>query len=239
MKTNNIILEQSKYSINNSAKPVIQIQNFFRADHNSKNQMKSNTKNGTHQYEIYYSSRSKSKERDLENSFINKPRIILNNLPPEFNINNNTNNNKYYINNINEEKVSITNNNINKDHCNNSKEKVINNFLLGTKTETKIRDLSNNKTNSLTNIHVNNNKLNCTINEISQNMNSNKINTNKMDKKSNNLSHFKTEGSEFETTKDNTNANINTKNVGFTNNFTSTSFKSINISNIKNAGKTF
>ena len=85
---------------------------------------------------------------------------------------------------------------------------------------------------------MNNNKLNCTINEISQNMNSNKITTNKIDKKSNNLSHFKTEGSEFETTKENTNANINTKNVGFTNNFTSTGFKSINISNIKNAGKT-
>ena len=143
MKTNNIILEQPKYSINNSAKPVIQIQNFFRADHNSKNQMKSNTKNGTHQYEIYYSSRSKSKERELETSFINKPKIILNNLPPEFNIS--TNNNNYYI---NEEKVAITNNNMNKNHYNNSKEKVINNFLLGNKTEIKLRDLSNNKTTS-------------------------------------------------------------------------------------------
>ena len=237
METNNNILQQPKYSINNSAKPVIQIQNFFRVDHNSKiHQMKSSTKNGTHQYEIYYSSRSKSKERELETSFINKPKIILNNLPPEFNIN--TNSNNYYINNINEEKVSITNNNVNKNYYNNNKEKVINNFLLGTKTETKLRDLSNNKTNSLTNIHVNNNKLSCTINEISQNMNSNKNITNKMEKKSNNLSHFKTEGSEFETTKENTNANINTKNVGFTNNFTSTGFKSINICNIKNAGKT-
>lgn len=241
METNNII-EQPKSSINNSAKPVIQIQNFFRVDHNSKNhQIKSNTKNnnGTHQYEIYYSSRSKSKERELETSYVNKPKIILNNLPPEFNIN--TNNNKNYLNNINEEKVVITNNNINKNYYNNNnnKEKVINNFLLGTKTETKIRALSNNKTSSLTNIHINNNKLSCTTNELSQNINNNKNIVNKIDKK-NNLNHFKTEGSEFETTKENTNANINTntKNVGFTNNFTSTGFKPINICNIKNAGKT-
>jgi hypothetical protein len=86
---------------------------------------------------------------------------------------------------------------------------------------------------------VNNNKLTSTINKISQNMNNKKNTANKLDKKnSNNLSHFKTEGSEFETTKENTNTNINTKNVGFTNNLASTGFKSINICNIKNAGKT-
>ena len=245
MESNNIIQPQ-KHSINNSAKPVIQIQNFFRVDHNGKNhKIKSNSKNGNHQYEIYYSSRSKSKERDLENSYINKPKIILNNLPPEFNLNKNINNITNYTNNIIEEKIIITNNNINNNinnnyYNNNSKEKVINNFLFGSKTDTKLRNLSNTKTNSLTNIHINSNtnsKFTCTINDISQN---NKNITNKIDNKNNNLSHFKTEGSEFETTKENTNTNmnINTKNVGFPNNFTSTGFKSINICNIKNAGKT-
>ena len=222
------INQPSKYSINNSGKPAIQIQNFFRVDHNSKfHQNNLYTKNiGSHQYEIYYSSRSKSKERESETSYINKPKLIINNLPPEFNINTNYNNN-----NINDENIFE-----NKNHIkNNSKERVINNFLLGSKTETKLKNMSDNKTNSLTNIHVpNNNILSYTSNAVTQN-NKNNIISN-LDKKNNmnNNNHFRTEVSELETTQENT----NTKNTGFQSNFNSTGFKSFNMYNIKNAGKT-
>lgn len=142
----NKINKATKYSLNNSAKPIIQIQNFFRVDHHNKlhqNQNKINNKNnGTHQYELYYSSRSKSKERESDTSYITKPKIILNNLPPEFNIT---------ANNINEENIFTINKNITKNNYgnnNNSKEKLINNFLIGTKKEKKLKDLSSNKTNS-------------------------------------------------------------------------------------------
>ena len=220
----NKIIQPSQYSINNSSKPAIQMQNFFRIDHNTKNiqnQNKLNNKNvgvsnpANHQYEIYLSSRSKSKERDSDNSYINKPKIIFNNLPPEFNINKNNN-----VNN------GVNNNNINY----NGK---INNFLLGTKNdmEMKIKINNNNKTNSLTNIHYNN--LSSTTNNIIQNNKKTNINNiNIINKKANINNHFKTEGSEFEITKE------NIKNIGNSNNFTSTGFKSFNISNIKNGGKT-
>ena len=233
------IIQPPKYSINNSAKPAIQIQNFFRVDHNSKFHQKQNNinnkNNSTHQYEIYYSSRSKSKERESETSYINKPKLIINNLPPEFNITNNYNN----ITNINEENNIESNNNIYKNNfISNSKDKVINNFLLGTKTESKLKNMSNNRTNSLTNIHVaNNNILSFTPNElVHKNKNSitNNNNINIIDKKNNNINHFRTEGSELETTQENT----NTKNTGFVNNYTSTGFKPFNMYNIKNAGKT-
>lgn len=211
----NKIIQPPQYSINNSAKPAIQMQNYFRIDHNTKllqNQNKLNNKNnGTHQYEIYLSSRSKSKERESDNSYINKPKIILNNLPPEFN---------------------ISKNNIMNNNCN-SKEKMINNYLLGTKTDMdmKIKIINNNKTNSSTNIHYKN--LSSTSNELIVNNKKNIIN--KINKKSSNNinSHFRTEGSEFETTT----TKENTKNIGTANN-TSTGFKSFNISNIKNGGKT-
>ena len=219
----NKIIQPSQHSINNSAKPAIQMQNFFRIDHNTKNiqnQNKLNNKNcvvanpSNHQYEIYLSSRSKSKERESENSYINKPKIIFNNLPPEFNINKNNNTNNNGLNNINY----------------NGK---INNFLLGTKTdmEMKIKIINNNKTNSLTNIHYNN--LSSTINNLNQkNKKDNINNINIINKKTNINNHFKTEGSEFEIIKE------NTKNIDNTNNFTLTGFKSFNISNIKNGGKT-
>lgn len=212
----NKIIQPPQYSINNSAKPAIQMQNYFRIDHNTKifqNQNKLNNKNnGAHQYEIYLSSRSKSKERESDNSYINKPKIILNNLPPEFN---------------------ISKNNIMNNNCN-SKEKMINNYLLGTKTDMdmKIKIINNNKTNSSTNIHYKN--LSSTSNELIVNNKKNIIN--KINKKStnNNINnHFRTEGSEFETTT----TKENTKNIGISNN-TSTGFKSFNISNIKNGGKT-
>ena len=212
----NKIIQPSQYSINNSAKPAIQMQNYFRIDHNTKifqNQNKLNSKNnGTHQYEIYLSSRSKSKERESDNSYINKPKIILNNLPPEFN---------------------ISKNNIMNNNCN-SKEKMINNYLLGTKTDMdmKIKIINNNKTNSSTNIHYKN--LSSTSNELIVNNKKNIINKIKKKNTNNNINnHFRTEGSEFEatTTKE------NTKNIGNANN-TSTGFKSFNISNIKNGGKT-
>ena len=157
MKSNKII-QPPQYSINNSAKPAIQMQNYFRIDHNTKilqNQNKLNSKNnGTHQYEIYLSSRSKSKERESDNSYINKPKIILNNLPPEFN---------------------ISKNNIMNNNCN-SKEKMINNYLLGTKTDMdmKIKIINNNKTNSSTNIHYKN--LSSTSNELIVNNKKNIIN---------------------------------------------------------------
>ena len=226
----NKINKATKYSLNNSAKPIIQIQNFFRVDHHNKlhqNQNKINNKNnGTHQYELYYSSRSKSKERESDTSYITKPKIILNNLPPEFNIT---------ANNINEENIFTINKNITKNNYgnnNNSKEKLINNFLIGAKKEKKLKDLSSNKTNSLTNIHVaNNNKLNFTSNELVQN-NKNLVINNVY--KKNSANHFRTEGSEFETQE-----NTNTKNTGITNNFTSTGFKPFNIYNITNAGKTY
>ena len=221
------INQPSKNSINNSAKPAIQIQNFFRVDHNSKfhqNNNHLNNKNGSHQYEIYYSSRSKSKERESETSYINKPKLIINNLPPEFNINSN------YNNNINDENNFETKKLIKE----NSKEKIINNFLLGSKTETKLKSLINNKTNSLTNIHVpNNNILSYTSNTLAQN-NKKNINSNIDKKNNNNNNHFRTEVSELETTQENT----NTKNTGFPNNFNSTGFKPFNMYNIKNAGKT-
>ena len=212
----NKIIQPPQYSINNSAKPAVQMQNYFRIDHNTKilqNQNKLNNKNnGTHQYEIYLSSRSKSKERESDNSYINKPKIILNNLPPEFN---------------------ISKNNIMNNNCN-SKEKMINNYLLGTKTDMdmKIKIINNNKTNSSTNIHYKN--LSSTSNELIVNNKKNIIN--KINKKNNNNNinnHFRTEGSEFETTT----TKENTKNIGTANN-TSTGFKSFNISNIKNGGKT-
>ena len=222
------INQPPKYSINNSGKPAIQIQNFFRVDHNSKfHQINLNNKNNSsHQYEIYYSSRSKSKERESETSYINKPKLIINNLPPEFNITTNFNNNNIIDGNILEKKNCVKNN---------GKEKVINNFLLGSKNESKLRNISNNKTNSLTNIHVpNNNILSYTSNTLEQS-NKNKIISN-IDKKnnSNNNNHFRTEVSELETTQENT----NTKNTGFPSNFTSTGFKPFNMYNIKNAGKT-
>ena len=223
--------QSSKNSIHNSAKPVIQIQNFFRVDHNSKNFQnpnKINNKNdGTHQYEIYYSSRSKSKERESEISYINKPKIILNNLPPEFNINsNNNNNNKKEKEKEKEKQID-------------NKEKKINNFLLKTKTEINLKNIKIiNKTNSLTNIHIgNSNKLNCISNELPKKNNNNYIIINNISKINNNINHFKTEGSEFETTQENTNTK-NTKNIGINNNYTSTGFKPFNIYNIKNAGKT-
>ena len=212
----NKIIQPPQYSINNSAKPAIQMQNYFRIDHNTKilqNQNKLNSKNnGTHQYEIYLSSRSKSKERESDNSYINKPKIILNNLPPEFN---------------------ISKNNIMNNNCN-SKEKMINNYLLGTKTDMdmKIKIINNNKTNSSTNIHYKN--LSSTSNELIVNNKKNIINKiNKKNTNNNINNHFRTEGSEFETTT----TKENTKNIGTANN-TSTGFKSFNISNIKNGGKT-
>ena len=223
MESNKII--QPKNSLNNSAKPSIQIQNFFRVDYHNKFHQKenkiTNKNNGTQQYELYYSSRSKSKERESDSSYITKPKIILNNLPPEFNITNN---------NINDEKI-ITTNKINYMN-NNSKDKLLNNLLIGTKTEKKVKDLGNNKTNSLTNIHIaNNNKLNFISNELLQN-NKNIILNNVY--KKNSANHFRTEGSEFETQE-----NTNTKNAGVTNNFTSTGFKPFNNYNITNAGKTY
>jgi len=237
METNKIF-KSSKYSIYNSAKPILQIKNFFRVNHNNKfhqNIKKINNQNDCrYHYEIYYSSRSKSKERESETSFINKPKIILNKLPPEFNINSNNNN---YINKLNDETLFITNNNNNYNNNYNKKETTkINNFLLKTKTETKLKNIKINKTNSLTNIHIgNNNKLSYISSELSQNNNNNNnIIINNIAKKNNNLNHFRTEGSEFETTQENT----NTKNVGFNNNYTSTAFKPFNIYNIKNAGKT-
>ena len=225
------IIQQPKYSINNSAKPSIQIQNFFRVDHNKFHQNQNHISyknNGTHQYEIYYSSRSKSKERESETSYISKPKLIINNLPPEFNI-------TYNFNNINNNKEDNNIEHIDKNKknfSNNNKEKVINNFLFSSKIETRIKNFGNNKTNSLTNIHVSDNILSFTSNELVQKKKNNYIKS--KDKKNSNINHFRTEGSEFETTQENT----NTKNAGFPNNYTFTGFKPFNMNNIKKAGKT-
>ena len=209
MKTNKIILSTKYYSLNKQLNPGIQIQNFFRIDHNTKyqqNPLRINNKNtiatkpSSHHYEIIYSSRSKSKERDSENSYINKPKIIINNLPPEFNINTNTNNN-----------TNNTNNN-----CS-SNDKKINNFLLGTKTEIKTRE--NNNLHYIK--HIQNNRLSYTSND---NLSKNEINNNSNNNiTNNNLNHYNTEGSEM----DNINQDIS-----------SIGFKSFNLINIKNRGKT-
>jgi hypothetical protein len=193
---------QQKYTINNLGKPAIQIQNFFRVDHNIKhinlNKFDSKKNPASYQYELYYSSRSKSKERESETSYINKPKMLFKNLPPEFNL----------------------------DSQNENNPKLINNFILAKKKDPKIK--ISNKTSSSINIHCssNNNKLNFTTNET--------LHNNKSTLKKGNSNYFKTEGSEFEneTTKE------NTKNKGFKNNFTSTGFKTVNLYNIKNAGKT-
>ena len=204
MKTNKIILSTKYYSLNKQLNPGIQIQNFFRIDHNTKyqqNPLRINNKNtiatkpSSHHYEIIYSSRSKSKERDSETSYINKPKIIINNLPPEFNIN--TNNN--------------TNNN-----CS-SNDKVVNNFLSGSKTDIKTRE--NNNLHYIK--HIQNNRLSYTSNDnLSKNEINNSTNNNITN---NNINHYNTEGSEM----DNINQDIST--IGF---------KSFNMINIKNKGKT-
>ena len=209
MKTNKITLPTRYYSLNKQLKPGIQIQNFFRIDHNSKyqqNPLRINNKNtiatkpSSHHYEIILSSRSKSKEKDSENSYINKPKIILNNLPPEFNINTNTNTN-----------------NTNNTNCNcTNTEKVINNFLLGAKTDIKTRE---------NNIHyiknLNNNRLSYTSKEkMNKNDTNNNSNSNMTN---NNINHYNTEGSELE------NLNQDISSIGF---------KSFNLLGIKNRGKT-
>ena len=209
MKTNKITLPTKYYSLNKQINPGIQLQNFFRIDHNSKytqNPLRINNKNtiatkpSSHHYEIILSSRSKSKEKDSENSYINKPKIILNNLPPEFNINTNTNTN-----------------NTNNTNCNcTNTDKVINNFLLGAKTDIKTRE---------NNIHyiknLNNNRLSYTSKEkMNKNDTNNNSNSNMTN---NNINHYNTEGSEL----DNLNQDIS-----------SIGFKSFNLLGIKNRGKT-
>ena len=208
MKTNKIALPTKYYSLNKQLKPGIQIQNFFRIDHNSKyqqNPLRINNKNtiatkpSSHHYEIILSSRSKSKEKDSENSYINKPKIIINNLPPEFNINSNANTNN-------------TNTNCN---CSNN-DKVINNFLLGAKTDIKARE---------NNIHYmknfQNNRLSYTSND---NINKNDTNNNSNGNiTNNNINHYNTEGSELD------NLNQDSSSIGY---------KSFNIVSIKNRGKT-
>ena len=216
MKTNKIILSTKYYSLNKQLNPGIQIQNFFRVDHNSKFQQNplriSNkntiaTKPGSHHYEIIYSSRSKSKERDSDNSCINKPKIILNNLPPEFNINTNTNNNTNTTN---------DNNYVTKNRY----EKVINNFLISTKTDIKNRE---NNLHYIKSIH--NNKLSYTSNDnLSKNdTNFNNNSTSNNNLTNNNINHYNTEGSELE------NMNQDISSIGF---------KSFNMISIKNRGKT-
>ena len=210
MQTKKIILSTKYYSLNKQLNPGIQIQNFFRIDHNSKyqqNPLRINNKNtiatkpSSHHYEIILSSRSKSKDKDSENSYINKPKIIINNLPPEFNINTNTNSNN----------TNNTNNN-----CTNN-DKVINNFLLGTKTDIKTRE------NNLHHMkNFNNNRLSYTSNEkMIKNDTHNNSNSNMTN--NNNINHYNTEGSEL----DNLNQDIS-----------SIGFKSFNIVSIKNRGKT-
>ena len=210
MKTNKIILSTKYYSLNKQLNPGIQIQNFFRIDHNTKyqqNPLRANNKNtiatkpSSHHYEIIYSSRSKSKERDSENSYINKPKIIINNLPPEFNINTNNNTNN----------TNNTNNN-----CS-SNEKKINNFLSGTKTDVGARE--NNNLHYIK--HIQNNRLSYTSNE---NLSKNEINNNSNNNiTNNNLNHYNTEGSDMD------NINQDLSSIGF---------KSFNLINIKNRGKT-
>ena len=218
MKTNKIILSTKYYSLNKQLNPGIQIQNFFRVDHNSKFQQNplriSNkntiaTKPGSHHYEIIYSSRSKSKERDSDNSCINKPKIILNNLPPEFNINTNTNNN-------NNTNTTNDNNYVTKNRY----EKVINNFLISTKTDIKNRE---NNLHYIKSIH--NNRLSYTSNDnLSKNdTNINNNSTSNNNLTNNNINHYNTEGSELE------NMNQDISSIGF---------KSFNMISIKNRGKT-
>ena len=228
MKTNKIILSTKYYSLNKQLNPGIQIQNFFRVDHNSKfqqNPLRISNKNtiakkaGSHHYEIIYSSRSKSKDKDSDNSCINKPKIIINNLPPEFNIttNNNTNSNNTntninnYTNNTND-----NNNNVPKNRY----EKVINNFLVRTKTDIKNRENSQHYTKNIQNSrlsYTSNDNLSKNDTNINNNSTSNNNITN------NNINHYNTEGSEF----DNLNQDIS-----------SLGFKSFNMINIKNRGKT-
>ena len=208
MKTNKITLPTRYYSLNKQLKPGIQIQNFFRIDHNSKyqqNPLRINNKNtiatkpSSHHYEIILSSRSKSKEKDSENSYINKPKIIINNLPPEFNINSNANTNN-------------TNTNCN---CSNN-DKVINNFLLGAKTDIKARE---NNLHYMKNFQ--NNRLSYTSND---NINKNDTNNNSNGNiTNNNINHYNTEGSELD------NLNQDSSSIGY---------KSFNIVSIKNRGKT-
>ena len=215
MKTNKIIQSSKYYALNDQLKPGIQIQNFFRVDHNSKfqqNPLKINNKNiiakkqSSHHYEIIYSPRSKSKEKDSDNSYVNKPKIIINNLPPEFNINTNVNNN--FTNNNNE-------NSINKNYIlRNGNDKIINNFLLGAKTDIKNRD---NSDHCLKNIH--DNRLSYTTN---YNSSKNEINNNSNSTINNNNNHFNTEGSDLENCQ----------------NLSSIGFKSFNNISIKNRGKT-
>jgi len=227
MKTNKIVLSNKFYSLNKQLNSGIQIQNFFRVDHNSKFQQNplriSNkntiaTKPGSHHYEIILSSRSKSKERDTDNSCINKPKIIINNLPPEFNINTNTNTNSNNTNTNN----NYTNTNINDNNyvTKNGYEKVINNFLIGTKTDIKNRENNLNYTKN-----IQNNRLSYTSNEnLSKNdtnINNNSTSNNNMT--NNNINHYNTEGSDI----DNINQDIS-----------SIGFKSFNIICIKNRGKT-
>ena len=227
MKTNKIILSNKFYSLNKQLNPGIQIQNFFRVDHNSKFQQNplriSNkntiaTKPGSHHYEIIYSSRSKSKERDSDNSCINKPKIIINNLPPEFNINTNTNTNSNNTNTNN----NYTNNNISDNNyvTKNGYEKVINNFLIGTKTDIKNRENNLHYTKNIQNNHLSytsNENLSKNDTNINNNSTSNNNITN------NNINHYNTEGSDL----DNINQDIS-----------SIGFKSFNIISIKNRGKT-
>ena len=215
MKTNKIIQSSKYYALNDQLKPGIQIQNFFRVDHNSKfqqNPLKINNKNiiakkqSSHHYEIIYSPRSKSKEKDSDNSYVNKPKIIINNLPPEFNINTNVNNN--FTNNNNE-------NSINKNYIlRNGNDKIINNFLLGAKTDIKNRD---NSDHCLKNIH--DNRLSYITN---YNSSKNEINNNSNSTINNNNNHFNTEGSDLENCQ----------------NLSSIGFKSFNNISIKNRGKT-
>ena len=217
MKTNKIILSTKYYSLNKQLNPGIQIQNFFRVDHNSKFQQNplriSNkntiaTKPGSHHYEILYSSRSKSKDRDSDNSCLSKPKIIINNLPPEFNINTNSNN-------------TNTNNNTNDNNyiTKNGYEKVINNFLIGAKTDIKSKE---NNLHFIKNMQ--NSRLSYTSNDnISKNETNINNSTSNNNITNNNLNHYNTEGSEL----DNLNQDIS-----------SIGFKSFNIISIKNRGKT-
>ena len=226
MKTNKIILSTKYYSLNKQLNPGIQIQNFFRVDHNSKFQQNplriSNkntlaTKPGSHHYEIIYSSRSKSKDKDSDNSCITKPKIIINNLPPEFNITTNINTNSNNTNtNINNYTNKTNDNNMPKTRY----EKVINNFLIGTKIDIKNRE---NNLHYIKNIQ--NSRLSYTSNDnLSKNdTNINNNSTSNNNLTNNNINHYNTEGSDL----DNINQDIS-----------SIGFKSFNIINIKNRGKT-
>ena len=224
MKTNKIILSTKYYSLNKQLNPGIQIQNFFRVDHNSKfqqNPLRMSNKNtlatkpGSHHYEIIYSSRSKSKDRDSDNSCITKPKIIINNLPPEFNITTNINTNSNNTN-INNYTNKTNDNNMPKTRY----EKVINNFLIGTKIDIKNRE---NNLHYIKNIQ--NSRLSYTSNDnLSKNdTNINNNSTSNNNLTNNNINHYNTEGSDL----DNLNQDIS-----------SIGFKSFNIINIKNRGKT-